>query len=744
MIGIKSEYGELCEEIITCDDTDIDVDTDVNDRHYITVYYYLFTTKVAFVSTRKPLSEPLIEKIKRRKRNLIATFQYHIKKCIKRQKEGYEVQLTSKYLEQVFKKKCVNNQLLGCGDFNFTFNPEGILIDYNISPNFRVIRDDIKIWTLDKYMCLYLENEEGYLYEDTFGDLLDYNIFEMFEIIAARNNKEFDSEDVKPKPYNDIVGLFCKITNKLAYIIERNNRKLSKKAINNFIKESELYNGRSIAERVHRELETLQKNRKIIPSFKETIRQSFVEERTGCKCVDNKIKTKEHIFFFEDGYIVGCEEIERQYTYKAKHIFGDFINVPMYEYYEQEAQTVYDDMNDVVGEINLMADCLEYMQKNQYSEILNSENTLKAFGYNALLANYIALAAYFTDKDITQKQLIDSTHRKYEYISKETIGGVEIVKIKAYGKIFKFYNGHTQEIEGCPVSSELSDGSAPSKVHEGYVYVLINPSMEGLVKIGKTTKDPKERAKELSSATGVATPFIVAYYKAFSNCDEAERMIHKQLEAKGVRYNSNREFFEIETCEAVEIVSSLADTIHGSASVCKDDDNAISIDTSLDEEELFELGKENYDNENYDEALVYFQAASDKGSIVADRYIGWTYSKQGKSDEMQMEAYERGLDKGDLICAARLAFKKFCIGEHEAANLLWDWYIPKCSDALDQFGVEALTELYLYAYAHFKSNIEIKEGHKPYILLAKSVFESNISPRESAEEFYEYLDSLEQ
>ena len=31
----------------------------------------------------------------------------------------------------------------------------------------------------------------------------------------------------------------------------------------------------------------------------------------------------------------------------------------------------------------------------------------------------------------------------------------------------------------------------------GYVYVLMNPSLQNMVKIGKTTREPEERAKEL-------------------------------------------------------------------------------------------------------------------------------------------------------------------------------------------------------------------------------------------------------
>ena len=74
--------------------------------------------------------------------------------------------------------------------------------------------------------------------------------------------------------------------------------------------------------------------------------------------------------------------------------------------------------------------------------------------------------------------------------------------------------------------------------NKGYVYVMINPSYEGLVKIGKTTKDPEERAKELSSATGVATPFIVVYKRVFNDCSIAESLIHNitivaQMQATG-------------------------------------------------------------------------------------------------------------------------------------------------------------------------------------------------------------------
>ena len=37
-----------------------------------------------------------------------------------------------------------------------------------------------------------------------------------------------------------------------------------------------------------------------------------------------------------------------------------------------------------------------------------------------------------------------------------------------------------------------------------YVYALINPAVPGRVKVGQTTREPKERLKEINSGAGVA------------------------------------------------------------------------------------------------------------------------------------------------------------------------------------------------------------------------------------------------
>ena len=76
---------------------------------------------------------------------------------------------------------------------------------------------------------------------------------------------------------------------------------------------------------------------------------------------------------------------------------------------------------------------------------------------------------------------------------------------------------------------------------QGYIYVLINPAMPGLLKIGLTTKTPEERVKELSNATGVPINFILIYKEFFQNCAAAEKAIHAHLEAQGYRFNKGRE-----------------------------------------------------------------------------------------------------------------------------------------------------------------------------------------------------------
>jgi hypothetical protein len=82
-----------------------------------------------------------------------------------------------------------------------------------------------------------------------------------------------------------------------------------------------------------------------------------------------------------------------------------------------------------------------------------------------------------------------------------------------------------------------------------WVYVLSNPSLpKEYLKIGYTKLKPEERAIQISSATGVPTPYKVEWaYKCF-NGEIVERMTHEKL--KAFRVNNRKEFFHISLEEA--------------------------------------------------------------------------------------------------------------------------------------------------------------------------------------------------
>ena len=83
----------------------------------------------------------------------------------------------------------------------------------------------------------------------------------------------------------------------------------------------------------------------------------------------------------------------------------------------------------------------------------------------------------------------------------------------------------------------------------GYVYILTNPSMPGLVKVGKTTITPNKRMGELHS-TGVPTPFQLECSISVNDCHEAELLAHQALNS--FRVAKNREFFKVSPKKAIE------------------------------------------------------------------------------------------------------------------------------------------------------------------------------------------------
>ena len=84
----------------------------------------------------------------------------------------------------------------------------------------------------------------------------------------------------------------------------------------------------------------------------------------------------------------------------------------------------------------------------------------------------------------------------------------------------------------------------------GIIYILSNPAMPGLVKLGKTTNLPA-RLKSLYS-TGVTVPFHCVFAKKVDNYHQVEQKLHAGLRSH--RENENREFFRISEEEVINFL----------------------------------------------------------------------------------------------------------------------------------------------------------------------------------------------
>lgn len=77
----------------------------------------------------------------------------------------------------------------------------------------------------------------------------------------------------------------------------------------------------------------------------------------------------------------------------------------------------------------------------------------------------------------------------------------------------------------------------------GYVYVLTNRSMPGMVKIGFTSRSAGVRANELSGATGVPTDFKIVFQARARDALTLEKAVHQRL--RNARVKQGREFFRV-------------------------------------------------------------------------------------------------------------------------------------------------------------------------------------------------------
>jgi hypothetical protein len=88
--------------------------------------------------------------------------------------------------------------------------------------------------------------------------------------------------------------------------------------------------------------------------------------------------------------------------------------------------------------------------------------------------------------------------------------------------------------------------------NQGIVYILENPGMPDMIKIGMTTnEDVKIRMAQLYTS-GVALPFECIYAARVSNYEKVEKALHIAFGPN--RVNPRREFFEIDAAQAIAII----------------------------------------------------------------------------------------------------------------------------------------------------------------------------------------------
>jgi hypothetical protein len=271
----------------------------------------------------------------------------------------------------------------------------------------------------------------------------------------------------------------------------------------------------------------------------------------------------------------------------------------------------------------------------------------------------------------------------------------------------------------------------------GYIYVLINPSMENLVKIGKSTRDPQDRAKELSSTTGVPTPFVVVYDYYFESCTKAEQYVHTYLENKGYRVSKSREFFEITVKDAVDAVMKARN--HFGEFIPKEinivDEEGIfspeNEDDSLDNmnyvekpiepwEEMFEIAEIHYyglgdEIVDYEEAMHYYLQAIKLGSIESYCKVGkmYRYGEGVREDNNKaFQYFKEGAKKGDNECFADMA--ELFADQENIENSL------KCWKKYFELALTDIDYLHGQNYISFVYNNNLKLGYIPKLLAVKN------------------------
>jgi hypothetical protein len=120
-----------------------------------------------------------------------------------------------------------------------------------------------------------------------------------------------------------------------------------------------------------------------------------------------------------------------------------------------------------------------------------------------------------------------------------------------------YYTSYTND-EGWDIITYYTNkkrGVFLGKEGDEWVYILTNPAIPDMVKIGYTKLDPFVRASKISRGTGVPLGFEVEWaYRCYKG-ERIEREVHIYFSNK--RVNKQREFFRVSLDEAKNIIEEI-------------------------------------------------------------------------------------------------------------------------------------------------------------------------------------------
>lgn len=217
-----------------------------------------------------------------------------------------------------------------------------------------------------------------------------------------------------------------------------------------------------------------------------------------------------------------------------------------------------------------------------------------------------------------------------------------------------------------------------SETHAGYLYVLTNPSIPGQVKVGRTERNPQDRRKELSAATGIPTPFELVHGQYFPDCHAAEKTLHERWAQEGHRVSAQREFFRLDVATAVAAIDALAREQAAVATPGQPDGAVVK--------ELLKQGFRWFRGDastlrNDQRALEHFEQAAAMGSAVGAYWAARTCERlsdtvRRKVDQREWQQralvlHQAAIYKGHVKACARASWLFRAVDQHDEADALW-------------------------------------------------------------------------